>query len=66
MMGLQDGQTQGKGMRLYLAHKDRNINEAAANTLGEEKQSNEEGAPMRNFDRLRGILNSDDPRVERL
>ncbi len=53
-------------MRLYLAHKDKDINEAAANTLGEEKQSNEEEAPMRNFDRLRGILNSDDPRVERL
>lgn len=48
-----------------MAHKDKAIN-AASNTQGDEQHGSKDNAPMTNFDRLRGILDSDDPRVERL
>ena len=56
---LQTGQTAGKGLRGYLQLKHKKLNEAGG--------AAEEGhAPTQNFDSLRGILDTDDKRVEHL
>ena len=53
-----------------LAQKERNLNASSnsniAQTTGEGATGGEGASESANFDRLRGILDSDDPRFERL
>ena len=64
------GQTSGKGLKTVLAQKERNLqassNSNIAQTAGEGASGGEGGSESANFDRLRSILDSDDPRFERL
>ena len=62
------GQTSGKGLKATLARKERSIR---AKTSGASKSAGDEaageaGPESECFDRLRGILDSDDSRFERL
>ena len=62
------GQTSGKGLRSHLIQKEKQIKaNASVNSLAPSGvAANEASAESENFDRLRGILDSDDPRFERL
>ena len=62
------GQTSGKGLKSLLAQKERKMraNASAASQSAGDAATSEAGTESENFDRLRGILDSDDPRFERL
>ena len=63
LLNEQGGQTAGSGLLAYLSKKDRRMR-AANGASGEEASS--DSAPLGSFDRLRGILDPDDKRVESL
>ena len=68
MQALLYGQTSGRGLKSYLDKKEKKVRAgtSAASKSTAEGAVTSAGAESENFDRLRGILDSDDPRFERL
>lgn len=68
VLALQYGITSGKGLKSYLAAKQKSMDNkaTAGNKQAADDAANSDSKDSLNFERMSGILDSDDPRFARL